>query len=62
MKTHIVAAVLAFIANAAIAQNGENSNLDRLTRSYEQAGWEAVGRVDIRGGGYIVHFDDACQC
>ena len=52
MKTHIVAAVLAFIANAAIAQNGENSNLDRLTRSYEQAGWEAVGRVDIRGGGF----------
>ena len=36
----------------ATAQSVENTPLDRLTQRDELSGWEAVGRVDIRGGGF----------
>lgn len=44
---------LAVLATSAGAQSQlDDTPLDRLTRQEERSGWEAVGRVDIRGGGF----------
>ena len=44
-------------AGGVVAQTVEDTPLDRLTRQDERTGWESIGRVDVRRGGFCT---DGC--
>ena len=46
----VLAVLLAVLAVPAVAE--DSTGLERLTRREQLLGWEAVGRVDIEGGGF----------
>ena len=51
-KLNPIPALLALLlVSPALAQTSD-SRLDALTRPLERSGWEAVGRIDIAGGGF----------
>ncbi len=52
MKFSCLCLCLFVLATTSQAQSVENSPLDRLSDRQELSGWEAVGRVDINGGGF----------
>lgn len=51
-KIRVISACLAALMAVPLAAQDGNSGLDRLTRRDQLLGWEAVGRVDIAGGGF----------
>ena len=53
MIARLLTLCLCLFATGAMAQGApDDTPLDRLTRMDERLGWEAIGRVDIDGGGF----------
>ena len=52
MKIRMLALCFALASTAEAQSPTQDTRLDRLDRRDEIYGWEAIGRVDIRGGGF----------